>query len=203
MQNIDIPRFIKVYSSNVEKVKLSQQEGLEFLLKNLFSPSQTDELDIRRIAYMLATVKHECADTWRPIVEVGDRKYCAKYESNTSLGRRLGNIYPGDGYLYRGRGYVQLTGRDNYSKFNKRLPSHLATDILSFPDKVLSPQVSFYIMMVGCRNGLFTGVCLAKYINDNGTDYRNARRVINGLDRADLIASYAVGIEKVIRETVI
>jgi putative chitinase len=40
------------------------------------------------------------------------------------------------------------------------------------------------------RDGLFTGVNLERYFNDTRTDAINARKIINGTDKADLIASY-------------
>ncbi|MGH8651292.1 MAG: hypothetical protein ACREYE_03485 [Gammaproteobacteria bacterium] len=46
-------------------------------------------------AYMLATVKHECADTWQPIVERGSADYFNKYNAGTPIGRGLARLKPG------------------------------------------------------------------------------------------------------------
>ena len=53
--------------------------------------------------------------------ELGNKEYFQKYEPNTSIGKILGNKFPGDGYKYRGRGIFQLTGRANHVSFGKRL----------------------------------------------------------------------------------
>ena len=143
--------------------------------------------DKRHRAYMLATVKHECANTWRPIVERGNRNYFDKYEHDTRIGQRLGNTQPGDGYKYLGRGYVQITGRGNYAKFQTILDVNLVDN----PDLALKESVAMQIMVIGMSKGIFTGKKLSDYINDSVCDYHNARRIINGLDQARLIASYA------------
>ena len=51
-------------------------------------------------------------------------------------GKALGNIQPNDGYTYRGRGFTQLTGRDNYQSTGSRL--HL--DLVNHPDDAAKPE---------------------------------------------------------------
>ena len=55
----------------------------------------------------------------------------------------------------------------------------------------MRPDVAAYILIDGMVKGAFTGKKLADYFNAHTTDWRNARRIINGLDKADLIASIA------------
>ncbi|MBV8830325.1 MAG: hypothetical protein JO108_13965 [Acidobacteriaceae bacterium] len=149
--------------------------------------------DIRWAAYMLATVKHECADTWTPISERGSSDYFRRYDADTPLGHRLGNTQDGDGFRFRGRGYVQITGRANYSRLGQLLG--MGDQLVNNPDLALDPKVAYQIMSLGMRTGSFTGKKLSDYINQNACDYVNARRIINGLDQAEKIAGYASKIE--------
>lgn len=158
-----------------------QVEGIEFLL------SVTEGLSLRHRAYLLATVLHETAATMQPIFERGRRAYFDKYEPNTPIGRDLGNTRPGDGYLFRGRGYVQITGRANYQKASERL----GVDLVAFPDEALKPEIAAKILVRGCLEGWFTGQKLADH-----DGYAEMRRVVNGKDRAWLIAGHADAFEK-------
>ena len=161
-------------------LKQSQVNGIETIL------AASDGLPIGHRAYLLATAKHETADTMQPITEYGGRKYFDKYDTG-KLAKALGNTpdKDGDGYRYRGRGYVQITGRANYAKAGGKL----GVDLIGNPDAALNPDIAAQILVRGCSEGWFTGKKLDDYLPD---DFRNARRVVNGMDRADLIASYAV-----------
>lgn len=150
--------------------------------------------DLRQRAYVLATVKHECARTWRPIAERynGDpfKYFTDKYDGREDLG----NTEPGDGYRFRGRGFVQLTGRSNYQK----LSAVVGIDLVEKPDLALNEDVSFLILTAGMKFGEFTGKRLEQYVSADRADYRNARRVVNGLDKATLIAGYATKFESLL-----
>ena len=143
-------------------------------------------------AYLLATARHETDDTMQPITEYGGRKYFDKYDTG-KLAKALGNTpeADGDGFKYRGRGYVQITGRANYSKAG----DWLKIDLINNPDLALQPTIAAQILVRGCCNGWFTGKKLSDYLPG---DYINARRVVNGTDKADLIAGYARGFEAAI-----
>ncbi len=139
------------------------------------------------IAYLLATVKWETAHTFKPIHELGSLSYFDKYEPGTILGHNLGNTEVGDGFLFRGRGYVQITGRANYSHIGLLL----GVDLVSNPDLALDPDVAYKIASGGMHHGWFTGRRLSQFMTGDTPDFINARRIINSLDHASEIAAFA------------
>ena len=147
-------------------------------------------------AYLLATTYHETGGTMKPIKEYGGDKYLSKYDTGR-LAKALGNTpqADGDGIKYAGRGYLMITGGYNY----KFAGEQLGIDLINNPDLALEPKYAAEILVNGSMSGWFTSKKLSDYINDKKKDYINARRVINGLDKAQLIASYAVVFEKALR----
>lgn len=198
MKPINRKAFFAAYRAEFGRLTQPQVDGLELLLAAL----ETDPyiVDPRHAAYMLATVKHECADTWAPITERGGTAYFAKYDAGTKLGQRLGNTQRGDGARFCGRGYVQITGRDNYARIGKALG--MGYGLTTDPDAALDPAIAYRIMSGGMRNGLFTGRKLADFIAGQVCDYIGARRIINGLDCAERIAGYAGVFERVLKNAV-
>ncbi|MGI8542387.1 MAG: hypothetical protein ACR2MD_02785 [Aridibacter sp.] len=184
-------------------------DGVRAKLINHFTQKQVDGLnvlldqfeedpiwsDIRHIAYALSTICIETAWTFQPITEYGEKSYFNKYDGR----KTLGNTAKGDGYKYRGRGFVQLTGKANYKKFAEILK----LDLIKKPDLVLEPQNAFLIMTIGMFRGSFTGVAFRHYINGKETNYKEARRIINGTDKQNTIAGYAVKFENVLRNSLI
>jgi len=81
-----------------------------------------------RIAHFLAQVGHECCDLLY-LEEIADG---SAYEGR----RDLGNVFPGDGKRFKGRGLIQLTGRENYECYG-----YFANeDFISHPEQIsLSP----------------------------------------------------------------
>jgi len=161
--------------------------------------ADTSIKDVRWAAYILATVHHESVETFRPYEEPGDLSYFEKYEPGTSTGRNLGNTQKGDGYRFRGRGYVQITGRENYRRMTARLKLPSEDDLERDPDVVLRPEIAYRILSLGMLDGTFTGKRLDNYLNHSKTDYTNARRIINAMDKAGTIAEQARFFESALR----
>lgn len=173
-------------------------DALEFLLSQFESdPAWTA---VPEVAYALATIHIETfwpksGKRYEPIVEGGSNAYFKKYDGRDDLG----NNQPGDGLRFKGRGYVQITGRKNYTKFTKLLN----VDLLGNPNLALDPVISFKIMSIGMFNGIFTGKKLGTYVSATKKDYVKARGVINGNDRAREIAGYADVLEDILAEALI
>lgn len=75
-------------------------------------------------------------------------------------------------------------------------------DIVSNPDKVLDLSLSVKTMILGMRDGKFTGKSLSDYLDGPHPDYYHARSIINGgLDRADQVAFYASKFVQLIEDT--
>ncbi|HEX3560559.1 MAG TPA: hypothetical protein VHU19_15240 [Pyrinomonadaceae bacterium] len=173
------------------KFTQSQVDGLESLLTSI--EQDPDITDVRWAAYMLATVKHECADKWQPIEEYGKgrgRKYGNPVTVTGSDGKKYTNVY-------YGRGYVQLTWDYNYKNLSTAIG--LGDAMYINPALALDPSDAYKVMSYGMRNGTFTGKKLANYINGSTCDYKNARRIINGLDQWALIQGYAQKLQSVLQ----
>jgi putative chitinase len=139
--------------------------------------------DPRKLAYILATAHHETG-AFKYVREIwGPTAAQKKYEGR----KDLGNTVAGDGKKFMGRGFVQLTGRRNYADWSKRT----GLDLLKEPDLVTQPAVAARILVQGSMLGTFTGKKVGDYIDGAKADYVQARRVINGTDRAVMIAGYA------------
>lgn len=190
-------KFFNGYRDAFGRLRQGMVTGIELLGHHMEKDKQIK--DLRWAAYMLATVKHECADKWQPITEYGAKAYFAKYEPGTRIGKNLGNTETGDGWKYRGRGYVQITGRANYARLSKSLKIPTDQNLVDNPENALVPDVAYRIMSFGMRNGSFTGKKLSDYISGDTCDYRNARRIINGTDQWKLIKGYAETFESVLK----
>jgi len=156
------------------RLRQPQIDGLTGFL-NAWEAGHTDD-DDRWLAYILATTHHETGRRFEPIEEIGRGR-----------GRPYGRVDPETGNRYYGRGYVQLTWKDNY----RRMGEALGVDLVWHPELALDAATSVRIIFFGMINGSFTGRALSRYFNDTTEDWRNARRIVNGLDRADEIASMA------------
>ena len=155
------------------KLRQSQMDGMETIFDAWERGSLTDR---RWLAYAFATVFHETGETMQPVEEIGKGK-----------GKPYGNPTASYGQTYYGRGYVQLTWEKNY----KSAGDKIGIDLVRQPDLAMSPPVATRILFSGVSEGWFTGKKFLDYFTAEMTDWTNARRIINGMDKAPQIAGYA------------
>lgn len=156
-------------------------------------------LDNRWLAYMLATAFHETGGKMQPLRENMNytsanqikKTWPTRFPSEASAqpfvrngralankvyGGRMGNAGADDGWTYRGDGLPQLTGKENFQKFNVQPGMNLTTAVR--------------VMFDGMINGMFTTRKLSDYFNSSTNDPEGARRIVNGTDKKTLIAGY-------------
>jgi len=144
--------------------------------------SETGDWGNGWLAYALATAWHE--SRLKPIEEWGKGKG-HKYGAVNSTGKAP-----------YGRGLVQLTWHDNYQRADDEL--HLGGALAKDYDLALDPAIAVQIMVRGMAKGWFAGKSLGTYIGTGlatEPEFVQARRIINGTDKAALIAGYAVKIQ--------
>lgn len=160
-----------------------------------------DRWGISWVAYALGTTYHEVNGTMQPIKEIGGPAYFKRmYDiqgQRPAKARELGNLTPGDGARYPGRGYVQLTGKANYAKATKKLRAMgYDVDLVAQPERAMEPEIAAAILVAGMREGWFTGRDIDDDLPASGpaglSQFIASRDVINGRDKAEMIARYAV-----------
>lgn len=169
------------------------------------------------LAYILATARHEPGDAMAPNREnlyyttakriravwpsrfptlaaaepyVKNPRALANKVYNGRLGNRPGTD---DGWLFRGAGLVQLTGRTNFEKAGKAT----GVDLAAAPARATELPIAVHILFDGMEGGWFTGKSLDDV--DDTPGYEDDRAVVNGTDRAALIAGYARAFETALR----
>lgn len=177
----DRSKFFDAYRSAFGKLNESQVSGLEFLLGQIEKDSAWRS--VRQLAYFMASVAHETAHTFQPIKERRGRL-------GTTI-RKIQDRYWHTGYF--GRGFIQITHKRNYEQFG----------IADSPERALEPEKSYEIASRGMREGIFTGKKLSDYVNAQKTDYVNARRIVNGTDKAQQIADIAERFERALRGSLV
>ncbi len=166
------------------KLSAEQVKGMEAIIDEWDAQGLTDN---RWLAYMLATAKHETANTMQPVRETladTDDKAIAILERAWSRGQLpwVKSAYwrkDANGRSWLGRGLVQLTHERNYKMFG----------LEENPDKAMEMATAVKILFEGMKNGVFTGKKLSDYFAGPKADWINARRIINGTDRAADIAA--------------
>jgi hypothetical protein len=150
-----------------------QIEGLDAILDE----AEKRKTPTRHLAYILASAFHETNATMQPVKEA--------YWLSEAWRKRNLRYYP-----YYGRGLIQITWKENYKKAGDKLE----IDLVNNPDDALDLPTSVEIMFSGMEEGWFTG----KKLSDYPKSYKQSRRIVNGLDKASVIAGYAERFEEAI-----
>jgi putative chitinase len=153
------------------KLSAKQVDGITRILN--YRDEKWPKMSDSELAYLLATVVHETGFEMQPISERGGQRYL-----------RSKRYFP-----FYGRGLVQITWERNYRLFNA-LPV----------EKALEWPIALDIAFRGMVLGMFTGKKLADYIGPGKNDYVAARRIINGTDRARLVAGYARAFQDALKQ---
>lgn len=162
MINLDI--FFRSVRKSVFHGSLTkgQVDGMERIVN--YWQTQWNKMPLDEFSYLMATIAHETAYRMQPVKEMGGEAYL-----------RSKRYYP-----YFGVGLIQATWKRNWD----RLGIKSVEDGLQWPSAL---HAAFY----GMAAGIYTGKKLADYIGHGQRDYVNARRIINGVDRAQDIANVA------------
>lgn len=181
----------------------SEWKGCEAIIRAFV----TNGSPISHCAYALATAYLETNSTMQPVREsywlstaAAERYATRMYDINgarPAKARELGNLTPGDGAKFMGRGYVQLTGRKNYERATKKLLAlGFDVDLGAKPELAMRPDLAAVIMVFGMTEGWFTARKLSDDLPPEGPatfdQFERSRDIINGKDKQAEIARFAI-----------
>ena len=183
-KSMDIEKFFtSLRETTFHPLEPSQVEGITVILDawTKWAPGS----DNRDIAYSLATAYWETARTMQPVREGGQGR-----------GRAYGHPTGPWHAVYYGRGLVQETWIANYQHADAKLRAlgllKSTESMVKTPDLALRPDIAAAVMVRGMVEGWFTGKRLSEYFWGAHSDWVGARRIINGQDKATLIAGFAL-----------
>ena len=192
--HIDRPFFFNTVRHALFKGALNQPqvEGMTAILD--FWEARMAEADPRWLAYIMATAYHETAYTMQPVretlagsdekaIEILDRAYAA---GKLSWVKTVYWLPDENGKSWLGRGLVQLTHKRNYEAMSLLT----GIDLVAAPDRAMEMAAAVQILVEGMIAGSFTKHRLADHLNGEKDDWVNARRIVNGTDRAEKLSDY-------------
>lgn len=177
----------KFYNTIRNDINLTTQNVLGF--EKFLDYLERIDWNINKAAYALATAYWETAQTMHPVKEA--------YWLSENWRKKNLRYYP-----WYGRGLIQTTWKENYK--NIAIKMGLPEDtFLKNPDLLLEWEYALPAMFVGMETGIYTGKSIDDYIDnidesdtEDFKEYVNARRVVNGTDKAQTIAKLALVFEK-------
>lgn len=191
-----------IIKQKLSRLNQSQLDEINFLVSEF---DKDKSISYPQAAYMLATVWHETAHTMLPIEEYGKGKgrvYGTWYKNSKDQlytfkdgSKTTAYLREDFDHLYYGRGYVQLTWFTNFDNASQKL----GVNFVKSPELVMQKEYAVKILITGMKEGWFTGRNLSDYIYQSKKDYVNARRIINGTDKAQKIANEASIFESALR----
>lgn len=199
---MDLPTFYTYVRNSPFGGRLTQEQvnGTEELLAAWRTYGDGDN---RKLAYILAGVFHETGGRMVPVREgfattdAGARRAVKRLFDQGRI--KTNYAEPVNGVSYYGRGRIQNTWRDNYAKLSERFDVPLIDD----PDLLIRDgAMDARVTVVGHMEGLWTGKKLSDYFNGNTSDPKGARRIVNGTDKASLIATHYEAFLAAIKEAV-
>jgi hypothetical protein len=163
-----------LFAGNLSQQQVDGQNDIIDVWETLPSRFPDLVLDLRWLAYMLATTYHETSQEMWPIEEYGK-----------GAGMSYGVPDSETGQTYYGRGYVQLTWRDNYARATTELELTGLDDLVWHAANALDPVIAAKVMYRGMYRGWFRSdskgpQTLPRYFSATVDDAYTAREIING-----------------------
>lgn len=174
------------------RLSQGQVEGIEAILDAFATHGDGN---VRTLAYGLATAYTEVTRKMQPVREHFAKTDAEAIRSLDKWAREKGRttgIYwrpdPETGLAYFGRGFVQLTWKDNYRESS----ADAGIDLVENPDAMFDPVISARILWRGLIDGRWNGhgKGVGYYLHRDPPDVVQARRTVNILDRAEEVAGY-------------
>lgn len=201
MEKVNKEFFKSEYARSFGKQLTASKAAAIFTITDAFE-KDPEMKSLRWLAYILATSMHESNDTFQPVVEgywikPDSKRVAALYEYyRKNNPGALKTIFPNGktGTAYYGRGrVVQLTHSFNYRLASEKIYGD--NRLFDNPDMIITDaSCDLAVTFRGMLEGWFTGYRLNQFfpLSSNKANWRGARKIINGLDKATLIAGYAM-----------